>query len=144
MSGIKRSVAVAVGVALMLFSTRDSKADAGPIALGEVTGMLATASGMDATVVRDAATSELGRLDVSRLPRRRVVVSIAVTKAAENPLVACKVNAMLRDARTGAMIAIIESGAQAEGPGSIELRKEVASAAVRSAVRRIPGALGAK
>lgn len=142
MSGIKRSVAMAVGLSLMLFSTRDSRADAGPIALGEVTGMLA-ASGMDATVVRDAAASELGRLDISRLPRRKVVVSIAVIKTAENPKVACNVNAMIRDARTGAMIAIIESGAQAEGPGSTELRKEVASAAVRSAVRRIPRALGA-
>lgn len=142
MSGIKQAVTTVVGMALVLFSTRDLQADAGPIALGEVTGTLA-ASGMDAAVVRDAAASEIGRLDTSRLPRRKVVVSIAVTKAAEDPTVACKVNAMLRDARTGAMIAIIESGAQAQGPGSVELRKEVTSAAVRGAVRRIPRALGA-
>ena len=50
---------------------------------------------------------------------------------------------MLRDARTGVMIGIIEAGASADGPAtSVEVRRKVASAAVRSAVRRIPTLVG--
>jgi hypothetical protein len=114
------------------------------IAVGEVTPPPPTL-GVDATVVREAATDEIRQIDASRLPRRkRYVVSLALTKAVAERTIACTVNATLREADTGVMIAIIEAGAQAEGPGSMELRKQVANAAVRSAVRRIPRALGAQ
>lgn len=100
--------------------------------------------GIDASVVRATATEEIRQIDVSRVPRRRrVVVSFAVTKAAAEATISCTINATLRDAKTGAIIAIIEVGTQASGPASTDARKQVASAAVRSAVRRIPRALGA-
>lgn len=99
--------------------------------------------GIDASVLRATAEGEIRQIDASKLSRR-VVVSFALSRAAVEGPFACTVNAMLRDAKTGVMIAIIEAGAQAEGPASPELRKQVAHAAVRSAVRRIPRALGAK
>ena len=115
------------------------------IAVGEVS-MPPASTANDVAALRDAAEGEIRPLDASRLPRRqRFVVSLALTRAmAIDGPVACTVNAMLRDARTGVMIAIIEAGARAEGPVSPELKKQVAHAAVRSAMRRIPGALGAK
>ena len=115
-----------------------------PIAVGEVSPPPA-GSGIDAAALRDAAADEIKQIDFSRITdRRRVVVSLALTRAVAEGTIACTVNAMLRDARTGAMIAIIEAGAQADGPASAELRRQVAHAAVRSAVRRIPRVLGGK
>jgi hypothetical protein len=114
------------------------------IAVGEVAPPPAGA-GIDAAALRDAAAAEIKQIDASRLPgRRKVVVSLAVTRAQAAATIACTVNAMVRDARTGVMLAIIEGGAEAQGPASEEVRGRVARAAVRSAVRRIPNALGAK
>lgn len=114
------------------------------IAVGEVS-MPPASSAIDVAALRDAAEGEIKQIDASRLPgRRHLVVSLSLTRAAVESPVACTVNAMLRDARTGVMIAIIEAGARAEGPVSPELRKQVAHAAVRNAMRRIPRALGAK
>ena len=139
-----RALAVSVVLALAITAASDADATDAPIAVGEVAPPPA-GSGIEASVLREAAAAEIRQIDVSRLrDRRKIVVSLALTRAvAENPF-ACTVNAMLRDARTGAMIAIIEAGAQAEGPASLELRKQVANAAVRSAVRRIPRVLGDK
>jgi hypothetical protein len=138
------SFTVAAVLAFALLTPRDVGATDSPIAVGEVSPPPA-GSGIDAAVLRDAATEELKQIDASRIPsRRRILVSLALTKALAEKTISCTVNAMLRDAQTGAMIAIIEAGAQAEGPASAELRMQVAYAAVRSAVRRIPNALGAK
>lgn len=137
-----RSLIAAATVALSMLAAGEVKA--AEIARVEVTPP-PTAAGTNAAGMRDVAAAELEQIDVSRLPdHRRVVVSIAVTRATADRTIACTVNAMLRDAQTGAMLAIIEAGAQSEGPPSLERRKEVAHAAVRSAVRRIPKALGGK
>jgi hypothetical protein len=134
----------AATLAIGLLVSRSSIAAENPISLGEV-APLPSAMGTDPLVLRDVAASELQQLDVSRIPaRRKVVVSIAMTKAVADKTIACTVNAMLRDAKTGAMLAIIEAGAQADGPASAELRKQVTHAAVRQAVQRIPRALGGK
>ncbi len=137
-----RTLAACLVIALSLTVGGDAEATDAPIAVGEVSPPPA-GSGIDASVLREAAAAEIKQIDFSRLrDRRKIVVSLAITRAiAEGPF-ACTVNAMLRDAKTGVMIAIIEAGAQAEGPASMELRKQVAHAAVRSAVRRIPRVLG--
>lgn len=144
-AGRRRLPAVVIGAGLLVSTLSTSPADAAdpPIAIGEVTPP-PPSTGIDEAVLRAAAEGEIRQLDASRLQRRRVVVSIAMTRAIVQGPVACIVNAMLRDAKTGAMIAVIEAGASAEGPGSVELRRRVALAAVRSAVRRIPDTLGAK
>lgn len=113
------------------------------IAVGEV--MPPPASfGVDAAALRDAAEGEIRDMGDAALPRRRkVVVSLALTRTALDP-VACTVNAMVRDARTGAMILIIESNSHSDAMSSQEVRQQVAHAAVRSAVRKIPHALGGR
>jgi hypothetical protein len=137
---IHRGLIVSVlGAALALGSVAD--AAEGSIAVGEV---VAPPSTIDPASLRDTAEGEIRQIDPAALPRRRYVVSLALVSAATEGPAACKVNATLRDAKTGNMIAIIEGGARAEGPASAELRRQVAHAAVRSAVRRIPRALASR
>lgn len=132
----------ALSLALAMFTSAYVEAAGASIAVGEITPPPAS-SGIDASALRDVAAAEIGRIDPSRLPvRRKVVVSLALTRVAAGKTLSCTVNMVVRDADTGVMIAIIEAGAQAEGQASAELRKRVAHAAVRRAVRRIPRALG--
>jgi hypothetical protein len=140
MHPIRRGLFVsALGAVLAFVGVAD--AAEGSIAVGEV---VAAPSTIDPAALRDTAEGEIRLIDPAALPRRRYVVSLALVSAAAEGPVACKVNAMLRDAKTGNMIAIIEGGARAEGPASAELRRQVAHAAVRSAVRRIPRALASR
>ncbi|MCW5833424.1 MAG: hypothetical protein KIS78_13560 [Labilithrix sp.] len=127
-----------------LLATPDVRAADESIAVGEVTPPPA-GSGIDVSLLRDVAAAEIRQIDASRLrDRRKVVVSFALTGAVAERTIACTVNAMVRDARTGVMIGIIEAGAHADGPVSAELRRQVARAAVRNAVQRIPRVLGVR
>lgn len=141
-----RPFAIAAAAALALAATlRASDAGAaadGDIALSEVAPP-PPSSGVDQATLKTAAEGEIKRIDPARAPRwkgRRVLVSVALIKADDAP-VAVTVNATLREAKTGTMIAIVEGRARAEGSGSSDLKKQVAHAAVRSAVRQIPDAL---
>jgi hypothetical protein len=111
------------------------------IALGEVS-VSASSQGVDRAALKSAAEGEIRTIDPSRVTRS-VVVSVAVIGTSDGP-VAVSVNAMLRDGKTGNMIAILEGRARAEGTGGADLRRAVLRAAVRSAVRQIPAALSAK
>jgi hypothetical protein len=127
--------------AALLLAGNEVGATAAPITVGEVSAP--PGSGIDEAGLRITAERETRQIDISRLPiHRRVVVSLALRPMTEGP-VSCIVNAVVRDAKTGAMIAIIEATARGEGSASKALRKEVAHAVVRRAVRRIPQALGA-
>lgn len=128
-------------VALLIAPAASAGESAPPIAVGEV----AETTGVDATQIRETAEGEIRDLDTSKLPaKHHYVVSLSVARSAIGDAIACKVNAMLRDANTGNMIAIIEAGAQASGSISEDAVRRVASAAVRTAMRRIPTALAAK
>lgn len=118
----------------------DAKASDTSIALGEV-AVPPASSGVDRATLKTAAEGELRGVDTSKLRKHRnVLVSVAIIGSAQSPF-ACTVNALLRDAQTGTMLAIIEGRAHAEGAANPELRKQVLRAAVRSAVRQIPDAL---
>jgi len=110
-----------------------------PVALGEV-ATPAPSTGLDRATLKSAAETELRGIDASRVKKKRVVVSVAVTSATEAP-VGCTVNAVLRDARSGTMIAIVEGRARTEGTANADSKRAVLRAAVRSAVRQIPDAL---
>ena len=128
-------------LALALFAGDASAGDTS-LALGEV-AVPPVSSGVDRATLKTAAEGELRGVDTSRLRKRRdVVVSVAIVGSAPSPF-ACTVNALLRDAKTGTMLAIIEGRAHAEGDANPELRKQVLRAALRSAVRQIPEALAA-
>ena len=100
-------------------------------------------SGVDRAALKTAAEGELRGVDASKLRARKkrdVVVSVAVVGSTPSPF-ACTVNALLYDAKTGTMLAIIQGHAHSEGAANDEVRKRVLRAAVRSAVSQIPDAL---
>ncbi len=127
-------------LAAALFAGHASAADA-QLALGEV-AVPPASSGLDRAELKSAAEGELRGVDASRIrnKKRAVVVSIAVIGSSQSPF-GCTVNALLRDAKTGTMLAIIEGRARAEGDANAELRNKVLHAALRSAVSQIPAAL---
>lgn len=99
------------------------------------------AFGTDASTLRQVAVGELRTIDpVLSRARRRVVVTIALAPPANAG--ACSVSATVRDARSGALIAVIETASRASGPVSSALRRELAYTAVRSAVRRVGPVVG--
>ncbi len=143
---MNRPSAIAAAALLLAATLRAGDAGAaaeGEIALSEVAPP-PPSSGVDQATLKTAAEGEIKRIDTARASRwkgRRVLVSVALVKADDAP-VSVTVNATLREAKTGTMIAIVEGRARAEGSApSSELKKQVANAAVRSAVRQIPEAL---
>jgi hypothetical protein len=120
----------------------DASAADTSIALGEV-AVPPVSSGVDRGALKSAAEGELRGVDASKLrphKKRSVVVSMAITDSTQSPF-GCTVNALLRDAKTGNMLAIIEGRARSEGAANAEVRNRVLRAAVRSAVSQIPDAL---
>ena len=136
-----RSFAFALTVLLAL-ATDASAATDSEVALSEVAPP-PPAWGVDAATLEAAAKGEIQRIHVDGAKRknRRVLVSVALVHIDDTP-VGFTVNAILRDAKSGTMIAIIEGRAHVEeGKPTADLKKQVAHAAVRSAVRQIPQAL---
>jgi hypothetical protein len=100
-------------------------------------------SGVDQATLTRAAEGEIKRIDASRSSNtkgRRILVSVALVARDDAP-VSFTVNATLRDAKSGTMIAIVEGRARSEGSATTDLKKQVAHAALRVAVRQIPDAL---
>lgn len=125
------------------FAARDASSAQDEISLGEVSVPEAgTPPGVDRATLKTAAEGEIRSIDTKTLRgKKRVVVSVAVSQTVDRPAVAVSVNAMLRDKRSGNMLAIIQGRARAEGGANAELRKAVLRAAVKSAVSQIPQAL---
>jgi len=122
-------------------SAGDASAADAQLTIGEV-AVPPPSSGVDRAQLKRAAEGELEGVDKSRIrnKKRAVLVSIAVVTSSQSPF-GCTVNALLRDAKTGTMLAIIEGNAKAEGDANAELRSRVLHAALRSAVSQIPAAL---
>jgi hypothetical protein len=100
--------------------------------------------GTNAAALRTAADAEIRKVDATlQRSHRRVVVSMSLTPN-EGPRAVVGVNAAVRDARTGALLAIIETDARAEGPISLDQRKLLAFSAIKNAVLRVPAALASK
>lgn len=131
--------AVFLGVALLA---------AGPASAAEPTiavGEISPPTELDAADVRASAEREILTLDAEQLKGKgKLVVALALVRSTVNNAVRFTVNAMVRDAKTGNMLAIIEGGAHAEGALSTSLARQVADAAVRNAISRIPTALLAR
>jgi hypothetical protein len=124
-------------------SAGDASAANTSLALGEV-AIPPASSGVDHAALRTAAEGELRGVDANKLrvlrKKRAVLVSMAIIGSTPSPF-ACSVNAVLRDAKTGTMLAVIEGRARSEGDASPEVRTRVLRAAVRSAMSQIPDAL---
>lgn len=93
----------------------------------------------DASALRAIAAAELGHAtsEVATNGKRRVVVSLAVATPATDEPTECAVDATLRDAKTGAVIAVIDATTRMTGPLSREDRRALAHTAVRNAARRV-------
>lgn len=140
-----RSVFVTFALALATFAGAPSATAADEkLALGDVAPPPA-GSGVDRDALRSAFEGELRLVPGGSLPKRHVRVSVAITGTSDAP-VGCTVNAMLHDAKTGTMIAVLQGRARsaAEGGANTELRKAVLRVAVHNVVSQIPEALGAK
>jgi len=126
-------------------SAGDASAADTSVALGEV-AVPPVSSGVDHMTLRATAEGELRGVDQKKLhvlrKKRAVLVSMAIIGSTPSPF-ACSVNAVLRDAKTGAMLAVIEGRARSEGDVSPEVRTRVLRAAVHSAISQIPEALAA-
>jgi hypothetical protein len=128
----------------LALSAGDASAADTSIALGEV-AMPPASSGVDRAALKVAAEGELRGVDASRLRARKkrdVLVSVAVVGSTPSPF-ACTINALLYDAKTGTMLAIIQGHAHSEGAANAEVRTRVLRAAMRNAVSQIPDALAA-
>jgi hypothetical protein len=135
------SLAAPLLLAALLLSGEAGAGDTS-LTLGAVAAPPAS-SGVDRATLRSAAEGELLDVDASRLRKHRtIVVSVAVTSASQSPF-GCTVNAVLHDARTGTMVAIVQGNARTEGSASDAMKRQIVRAAVRSAVRQIPDALAA-
>jgi hypothetical protein len=129
----------ALVVAAALVSGEAGASDAA-IALGEV-AVPPPSSGVDRATLKTAAEGELQVVDTTHFKKARsLVVSVAVVGAEPSPF-ACTVNALVRDAKTGSMLAVTEGRARAAGDANAELRKLVLRAAMHSAMVQISDAL---
>ena len=132
--------ALLLGAATVAGTTHASALE--PVAVAGISVGEITSAGLDAADVRAAAEGELRTLDIAQLKGKgNLVIALSLVKVTVDNAVKYTVNAMIRDAKTGNMIAIIEGGAHAQGDLSVALAKQVANAAVRSAISRIPTAL---
>lgn len=140
----KPALLIAPLLLALALSAGDASAADTSIALGEV-AVPPASSGVDRAALKTAAEGELRGVDASKLRARKkrdVVVSVAVVGSTPSPF-ACTINALLYDAKTGTMLAIIQGHAHSEGAANDEVRKRVLRAAVHSAVSQIPDALAA-
>jgi hypothetical protein len=145
--GKRVGIFVVLGAALCALSV-DAVAKSPPVALGEVQNRAAKGDVRIDKTLRTAVEHELRTLDLSNVRgSERYVLSATLTKSdvtakdrtAESTAV---VSATLRQARGGALRAIIEGRAKAveDGEGR-SAQISAVKAAVRSAVRRVPEAL---
>jgi len=115
------------------------------VVIGEVSSNV-TRRGVDYEILlRSASEEEVLSLDLRRVPReRRVIVSVALVRldVDADPRAAgasCKVSATVRDARKGAVFAILEGEARATGQGSAGAAEATAvRGALHGALAHIP------
>src|SRR5688572_2671754 len=109
-----RSFALALAILLALV-TDATAATESEIAVSEVAPP-PPSSGFDQATLKTAAEGEIKRIDGSRAKARgrRVLVSVALVRV-DGAAVAFKANAILRDGKSGNMLAVVEGRARAEG-----------------------------
>jgi hypothetical protein len=131
-------------VVATLLVAGDASAGQTTVALGEVAAP-PLSSGVDRASLKNAAERELHDVDASPFRKhRKVVMSVAIMGAEEAPF-GCTISAVLLDAKTGTMLAVIEGRARAEGNTTTDgVRQHVLRVALRSAMRQIPAALAAQ
>jgi hypothetical protein len=127
-----------------VFSAHDVRAASKTVSLGEVS-VVGRSDGVLNPKIVSLTEDELGRLDLSGA-RRQAILSLSVTQldTQARPGGAsslCVVSLALRNPRSGAIFAVVEGRARAEGAQRLPLESSVLRGAVHGAVARIPDAL---
>jgi hypothetical protein len=122
--------------------------DPGAVALGEVSTIVQRGNLDLRALLRSTLEEELRALDLSRVPRsRHAILSVSLVRMdtqtsqeaeSDAAVTTCVVSATLRDARRGAIFAILEGKARGAGGAS---DGAIVRTAVRGAVARIPEAM---
>lgn len=135
--------------ALVLGAASSSDAAERPIAIGEIALPAAHGDSSLAAAMRASVERELAGLDLSRAPRgKRWVLSASLVRLeAETDgrvaRVSCVVSTVVREAKGGAIRAIIEGKARAENDPSHRTQAELGAldAAVHGAIVAVPSVL---
>lgn len=121
------------------------------VALGEVSSSVERRDVDLRALLRTSAEEELRALDLRGIPAtRRSILSVSLVKMETAPdstasgnktVTTCIVSATLRDARRGAIFAVLEGRARGESGAGTRTEPAFVRTAVRGAVARIPEAL---
>jgi hypothetical protein len=119
------------------------------VTVGEVTAKVSGADARTERMLRSLVARELDRMELDRAPRTETyvlsasLVRLDVRASRDGSHATCTVSATLRNARSGALLAIMRgSGVAEDDEGELESAKQRAlSAAVHGAVKRVPEAL---
>jgi hypothetical protein len=141
------SIVICLALALA-FTTSSAEAGDRRVTIGEVSSQVVR-TGVDyESILRAASEEELRSVDLSHVPRgKRVIVSVALVRLdtlGEPPAfdTTCEVSATLRDAKGGAVFAILEGKARAKSGGaSGAVESSAVHGALHGALGRIPEAL---
>jgi hypothetical protein len=141
-------VALLACAALAVPVTLSSPLDAAerPVVLGEIAAVVKRADVDLARLLRTTLERELSTLDLSRVPRgSHWVLSAALVRldaetVAGTTRASCVISTTLREAKTGAIRAIMEGRARAENDPkhSLTAEKGAVTAAAHGAVKSIP------
>lgn len=142
---LRRALALGAWCSASLLTSSNAGALESPIALGEVGASAGTRTDL-ARAFRDALEQELGRIDFgAHRPRRRYVLSATLVKLdsvteTRSVRATCVVSIALRREQESTLQAVIQGRATAEEPKSESesARESALSAAVHSALRRVP------
>lgn len=145
--GAIRAVFAGAALSLLAAVPRDAgAADAPPeVSLGEVSTSVQRGDLDLRALVRASFEEELRALDLGHAPhRRRAILSASLVRmdtlpsTDDIPVTTCVISATLRDARRGAVFAVLEGRARAGSPSDA---RAIVKVAVRGAVARIPEAM---
>jgi hypothetical protein len=138
-----------IAVASMMLATTVTYAHAAgePVALGEISSSVTRGDVDLRALLRSASEEELRALDWSQIrTTKRAIVSMSLVRmdtvaSRDSKATTCVVSATLRDAKRGAIFAILEGRARATSDPSAAIERSAIQTAVRGALARIPEAL---
>jgi hypothetical protein len=144
----KWGAAILAAALVAITSTKDARAaDGAPVVLGEV-GTRVTRANVDLPLLlRRALERELARLPALRARAKHYVLSASLVTlddkiSGQSGTVQCAVSAVLRDAKSGAIYAILEGRARTEHQGEAgPAELGAVEAAARGAVASLPDAI---
>jgi hypothetical protein len=143
MHAIRMAVASTALMTIVTFA----QAAGEPVALGEVSSSV-TRGDLDLrALLRSASEEELRAVDWTQVhTSRRAILSMSLVRmdsiaSRDSKATTCVVSATLRDAKRGAIFAILEGRARATSDPSAPVERSTIQTAVRGALARIPEAL---